>query len=73
MEAETPRTKQQTGDNSMAQSGTLRRVSRLPAERRILDIMTAARAVFTEKGYNDALISDKIGRASCRERVCLGV
>src|SRR5580704_15686859 len=67
MEAETRRTKQQTGDNSMAQAGTLRRVSRLPAERRILDIMTAARAVFTEKGYNDALISDIAERAGVVE------
>ena len=47
----------------MAQAGSLRRVNRLPAERRILDIMTAARAVFTEKGYNDALISDIAERA----------
>ena len=51
----------------MAQAGTLRRVSRLPAERRILDIMTAARAVFTEKGYNDALISDIAERAGVVE------
>ena len=63
MEAKAQKTKQQTGDNSMPQAGSLRRVSRLPAERRILDIMTAARAVFTEKGYNDALISDIAERA----------
>jgi TetR/AcrR family fatty acid metabolism transcriptional regulator len=47
----------------MAQAGTRRRVSRLPAERRIIDIMLAARAVFTEKGYSDALISDIAERA----------
>lgn len=35
-----------------------RKVSRLPAERRIADIMAAARSVFTEKGYQEALISD---------------
>jgi TetR/AcrR family transcriptional regulator, fatty acid metabolism regulator protein len=63
MDDKAHKTKQQTKDNSMAQAGTLRRVSRLPAERRILDIMTAARAVFTEKGYNDALISDIAERA----------
>jgi AcrR family transcriptional regulator len=39
----------------------------LPAERRILDIMLAARAVFTEKGYNDALISDIAERAGVVE------
>ena len=39
----------------------------LPAERRILDIMTAARAVFTEKGYNDALIADIAERAGVVE------
>ncbi|MGA2043127.1 MAG: TetR/AcrR family transcriptional regulator [Roseiarcus sp.] len=38
-------------------------MSRLPAERRIIDIMLAARAVFTEKGYSDALISDIAERA----------
>lgn len=51
----------------MAQAGTRRRVNRLPAERRILDIMLAARAVFTEKGYNDALISDIAERAGVVE------
>ena len=42
----------------MVQTGVRRQVNRLPAERRIADIMLAARAVFTEKGYSDALISD---------------
>jgi len=51
----------------MTQAGSLRRVSRLPAERRILDIMLAARVVFTEKGYNDALISDIAERAGVVE------
>lgn len=51
----------------MTQAGSLRRVSRLPAERRILDIMLAARAVFTEKGYNDALMSDIAERAGVVE------
>ncbi|BCH33328.1 hypothetical protein MesoLjLc_52580 [Mesorhizobium sp. L-8-10] len=51
----------------MAQTGTRRQVNRLPAERRIADIMLAARAVFTEKGYNDALISDIAERAGVVE------
>jgi AcrR family transcriptional regulator len=51
----------------MAQPGTRRRVNRLPAEQRISDIMLAARAVFTEKGYNDALISDIAERAGVVE------
>lgn len=51
----------------MAQSGTRRRVSRLPAERRIADIMEAARTVFAEKGYADALISDIAERAGVVE------
>jgi AcrR family transcriptional regulator len=51
----------------MAQAGTRRLVSRLPAERRIADIMVAARAVFTEKGYSDALISDIAERAGVVE------
>src|SRR5262249_58510437 len=63
MEAKAQKSKQQTGDNSMPEAGSLRRVNRLPAERRVLDIMTAARAVFTEKSYNDALISDIAERA----------
>src|ERR1700761_4786252 len=67
MDAKANKTKQRTGDTSMGQAGPLRRVSRLPAERRILDIMTAARAVFTEKGYNDALIADIAERAGVVE------
>jgi AcrR family transcriptional regulator len=39
----------------------------LPAERRIADIMIAARAVFAEKGYNDALVSDIAERAGVVE------
>jgi AcrR family transcriptional regulator len=51
----------------MAQTTPRRRVNRLPAEQRISDIMAAARAVFTEKGYNDALISDIAERAGVVE------
>ena len=51
----------------MAQAGVKRQVNRLPAERRIADIMLAARAVFTEKGYSDALISDIAERAGVVE------
>src|SRR5271170_3945467 len=41
-----------------ATGGARRQVNRLPPERRVADILLAARAVFTEKGYGDALISD---------------
>jgi TetR/AcrR family transcriptional regulator, fatty acid metabolism regulator protein len=51
----------------MAQSTARRQVNRLPPERRIADIMTAAKAVFTEKGYNEALISDIAERAGVVE------
>jgi TetR/AcrR family transcriptional regulator, fatty acid metabolism regulator protein len=51
----------------MAQASTRRRANRLPAERRIMDIMMAARAVLTEKGYDDALISDIAERAGVVE------
>ena len=44
-----------------------RKVSRLPAEQRIADIMLAARAVFAEKGYQEALISDIAERAGVVE------
>lgn len=44
-----------------------RQVSRLPAEQRINDIMQAAREVFIEKGYGDALISDIAERAGVVE------
>ncbi|TYR33415.1 TetR/AcrR family transcriptional regulator [Mesorhizobium microcysteis] len=44
-----------------------RKVSRLPAERRIADIMAAAGAVFAEKGYQEALISDIAERAGVVE------
>lgn len=44
-------------------SALKRQVNRLPPERRIADIMAAAKEVFTEKGYNDALISDIADRA----------
>jgi len=51
----------------MVRLGLRRQVNRLPAERRIADIMLAARAVFTEHGYNDALISDIAERAGVVE------
>jgi len=46
---------------------TKRQVNRLPPERRIADIMTAARQVFTEKGYAESLISDIAERAGVVE------
>jgi AcrR family transcriptional regulator len=51
----------------MRQAGTRRQVNRLPPERRVSDIMLAARIVFTEKGYNDALMSDIAERAGVVE------
>jgi TetR/AcrR family transcriptional regulator, fatty acid metabolism regulator protein len=44
-----------------------RQVNRLPPEKRVADIMSAAREVFTEKGYSDALISDIAERAGIVE------
>jgi TetR/AcrR family fatty acid metabolism transcriptional regulator len=44
-----------------------RQVNRLPPERRISDIMAAAKEVFTEKGYHDALITDIALRAGVVE------
>lgn len=51
----------------MAQRTTRRQVNRLPPERRIADIMKAAREVFTEKGYSDSLISDIAEKAGVVE------
>ena len=48
-------------------SGTRRQVNRLPPERRIEDILSAARDVFTERGYHEALISDIAERAGIVE------
>jgi AcrR family transcriptional regulator len=50
-----------------AASGARRQVNRLPPERRVADILLAARVVFTEKGYGDALISDIAERAGVVE------
>ncbi|MBY0610923.1 MAG: TetR/AcrR family transcriptional regulator [Beijerinckiaceae bacterium] len=44
-----------------------RQVVRLPREQRIAEIMQAARAVFVEKGYEDALLSDIAVRADVVE------
>ena len=48
-------------------TGARRQVSRLPPERRVADILVAARDVFTEKGYQEALISDIAERAGVVE------
>ena len=48
-------------------SGARRQVNRLPPERRIADILLAARDVFTEKGFQEALISDIADRAGVVE------
>lgn len=50
-----------------AGSRAKRQVSRLPPERRVEDILTAARDVFTEKGFQEALISDIAERAGIVE------
>jgi TetR/AcrR family fatty acid metabolism transcriptional regulator len=44
-----------------------RQVNRLPPERRVADILLAAKQVFTERGYNEALISDIAERAGVVE------
>jgi TetR/AcrR family transcriptional regulator, fatty acid metabolism regulator protein len=44
-----------------------RQVNRLPPERRVADILQAARAVFAEKGYQEALMSDIAERAGVVE------
>jgi AcrR family transcriptional regulator len=44
-----------------------RQVNRLPPERRVADILLAARDVFIEKGYHEALISDIADRAGVVE------
>ena len=51
----------------MAPRTTRRQVNRLPPEKRISDIMMAAREIFTEKGYSDSLISDIAERAGVVE------
>ncbi len=51
----------------MAKTRVRRSVNRLPAERRIQDIMIAARSVFTEKGYDEAPISEIAERAGVVE------
>jgi TetR/AcrR family fatty acid metabolism transcriptional regulator len=52
---------------SVSTQGVRRQVNRLPPERRIADILLAARDVFTEKGYHEALISDIADRAGVVE------
>ena len=47
--------------------GARRPVSRLPREQRVAALMTAARAVFKEKGYADALTSEIAERAGVVE------
>ena len=49
---------QTVGKSTRKGGGSRRQVNRLPPEKRVADILLAARSVFAEKGYNDALISD---------------
>jgi len=44
-----------------------RQVNRLPPERRVADILLAAKQAFTDRGYNEALISDIAERAGVVE------
>jgi TetR/AcrR family fatty acid metabolism transcriptional regulator len=44
-----------------------RQVNRLPPERRVADILLAAKQVFLDRGYNEALISDIAERAGVVE------
>jgi TetR/AcrR family transcriptional regulator, fatty acid metabolism regulator protein len=44
-----------------------RQVNRLPPERRVADILLAAKLVFLDRGYNEALISDIAERAGVVE------
>lgn len=51
----------------MGKETARRQVFRLPRERRVADIMAAARAVFREKGYEDAPLSEIAERAKVVE------
>ncbi|MDE0942277.1 MAG: TetR/AcrR family transcriptional regulator [Alphaproteobacteria bacterium] len=50
-----------------AQNSTKAKRARLPRERRRMDIMAAARAVFVEKGYEEAAMSEIAARADLVE------
>jgi len=56
-----------SGENKKMAAGSRRQVNRLPPERRVADILVAARDVFTEKEYHEALISDIADRAGVVE------
>ncbi len=51
----------------MTGSAPRRQVSRLSRERRVSDILDAARLVFAQKGYDDAVLSDIAERAGVVE------
>jgi TetR/AcrR family transcriptional regulator, fatty acid metabolism regulator protein len=53
--------------SATAQPGSRRSVHRLSRDRRVSEIMEAARAVFEEKGFDDALISEIADRAEVVE------
>jgi TetR/AcrR family transcriptional regulator, fatty acid metabolism regulator protein len=53
--------------DTMSELPSRRQIYRLPRERRIADIMEAARTVFETKGYEDALISEIAERAAVVE------
>jgi TetR/AcrR family transcriptional regulator, fatty acid metabolism regulator protein len=51
----------------MSELSSRRQIYRLPRERRVADIMEAARVVFETRGYEDALISEIAQRADVVE------
>jgi len=55
------------GRSANSPSTGRRQVNRLPPERRVADILHAARDVLMEKGYHEALISDIADRAGVVE------
>lgn len=59
--------KKSAANGKTAASGRRRQVNRLPPERRVADIIAAARDIFTERGYHEALISDIADRAEVVE------
>jgi AcrR family transcriptional regulator len=63
----TPFPKQCRSMNMSQSASTRRKVFRLSGERRVVDIMKAAREVFSEKGYDEAALSDIAERADVVE------
>jgi AcrR family transcriptional regulator len=56
-----------SGYRAVSDSLPRRQIYRLPRAQRVADIMLTARAVFSEKGYNDAMIAEIAERAGVVE------